>query len=278
MRRFSYVAPLALSLLASLTLAFTAVGQTPAPAKAAAKAAPAAKGKAYAPPRLFDGKPDLNGIWEVRGKVDADIQGKLNGKNIIVEPADGKIPYKADALAKKLKLNASKATEDPIHKCWMPGIPRLMYSPYPFRIAQAANQPIIAVLSQYVHTVRNINMGGEHLDGLENWLGDSRGKWEGDTLVVNVQNFNDMTWLDGAGSLHSTDLKVVERFTRTGPETITYEATVTDPSVLTKPFKISLPLMLHTEKNFQIMEYECFADKEGPTYTVGDKKDPEHGR
>ena len=136
----------------------------------------------------------------------------------------------------------------------------------------------MAVLSQYVHTVRNINMGGEHLDGLDLWLGDSRGKWEGDTLVVDVADFNDMTWLDGAGSLHSSAMHVVERFTRTGPETISYEATITDPTVLTKPFKISLPLALHTEKNFQIMEYECYAMKEGPTFTVGDKKDPEHGR
>ena len=247
-----------------LALAACAVGQT--------------KPGSYTPPRLADGKPDLNGIWEVRGKADADIQGKLNGKNIIVEPADGKIPYKPEALAKKKELAAKRATADPITKCWMPGVPRLMYVPYPFRIAQAADQPVIAFLSQYVHTVRNINMGGEHLDGLDLWLGDSRGKWEGDTLVVDVADFNDMTWLDGAGSLHSSMLHVVERYNRTGPETITYEATITDPEVLTKPFKIRLPLSLHTEKNFQIMEYECYAVKEGPTFTVGDKKDPDHGR
>jgi hypothetical protein len=233
---------------------------------------------AYTPPRLADGKPDLNGIWEVHGKVDADLEGKVGGKNIIVDPPDGKIPYKPEALAKKKELFAKRATADPITKCWMPGIPRLIYSPYPFRIAQAADQPVIAFLSQYVHTVRNINMGGEHLDGLDLWLGDSRGHWEGDTLVVDVADFNDMTWLDGAGSHHSGMLHVVERFTRTGPETITYEAIITDPVVLTKPFKISLPLALHTEKNFQIMEYECYAVKEGPTYTVGDKKDPDHGR
>jgi hypothetical protein len=234
---------------------------------------------AYAPPRLSDGKPDLNGIWEVRGKVDADLEARFtNGKSIIVEPADGKIPYKPEALAKKKDLAAKRTTADPVSKCWMPGVPRLTYSPYPFRIAQAADQPVIAFLSQYVHTVRNINMGGEHLDGLDLWLGDSRGHWEGDTLVVDVADFNDTTWLDGAGSHHSGMLHVVERFTRTGPETIDYEATISDPIVLTRPFKIAMPLALHTDKNFQIMEYECYAMKEGPTITVGDKKDPQHGR
>lgn len=253
------------STLCALAVTTCAMGQTKTKA-------------AYTPPRLADGKPDLNGIWEVRGKVDADIEAKLGGKNIIIEPADGKIPYKTEALAKKKELNAKRTTADPITKCWMPGIPRLIYAPYPFRIAQAADQPVIAFLSQYVHTVRNINMGGEHLDGLDLWLGDSRGHWDGDTLVVDVADFNDMTWFDGAGSLHSSMLHVVERYTRTGPETITYEATITDPEVLTKPFKIRVPLSLHTEKNFQIMEFECYATKEGPTITVGDKKDPDHGR
>jgi hypothetical protein len=147
----------------------------------------------YTPPRLADGKPDLNGIWEVRGKIDADLEGKIGGKNVIVDPANGKIPYKPEALAKKKELNAQRATMDPVTKCWMQGVPRIMYAPYPFRIAQAADQPVIAILSQYVHTVRNINMGGEHLDGLDLWLGDSRGHWEGDTLVVDVADFNDMT-------------------------------------------------------------------------------------
>jgi len=238
----------------------------------------AAQPKAYTPPRLADGKPDLNGIWEVRGKIDADVEAKSGSKNIIVDPPDGKIPYKPEALARKKELSAKRATADPISKCWMPGTPRLMYSPYPFRIAQSANQPVIVIMSQYAHTLRNIHMGGEHLDGLELWLGDSRGHWEADTLVVDVTAFNDMTWFDAAGSHHSGMLHVVERYTRTGPEVITYEATITDPVVLTKPFKISLPLALHTEKNFQIMEYECYAVKEGPTITVGDKKDPEHGR
>ena len=163
----------------------------------------------YTPPRLADGKPDLNGIWEVQGKVDADLEGKINGKNIIVDPADGKIPYKPDARAQKKANAATRATADPLSKCWMPGVPRLMYIPYPYQIVESANQPVIPILSQYVHVIRNIQMQGEHLDGLDNWLGDSRGKWDGDTLVVDVTNFNDQTWFDAAGNYHSGDLHVV---------------------------------------------------------------------
>ncbi len=226
--------------------------------------------QAYSVPRLADGKPDLNGIWQAQGNVDADLQGTVNGKNIIVDPPGGKIPYKPEALAQR--ANAPKATGDPLKKCWLPGVPRLMYIAYPYQIVESANQPVIAVLSQYAHVVRNIHMRGEHLEGLENWLGDSRGKWDGDTLVVDVANFNDQTWFDAAGNYHSEELKVTERYTRTGPNTIAYEATMTDPKVLARPFKIAVTLNRNTAKNAQIMEHECYADKEGPTFTVGDKK------
>jgi hypothetical protein len=240
---------------------------------AAAASVPAlAQSKSYSPPRLADGKPDLNGIWEVQGKVDANIEGKIGGRNIIADPADGKIPYKPEALAQRKQNAAGRATHDPLSKCWMPGVPRLMYIPYPYQIVESANQPVIPILSQYVHVIRNIQMQGEHLDGLENWLGDSRGRWDGDTLVVDVTNFNDMTWYDDAGNYHSNELHVVERFTRTGPNTIAYEATMTDPKVLTKPFTVRVTLARNTAKNAQIMEYECYANKEGPTFTVGDKK------
>jgi len=227
---------------------------------------------AYTPPRLTDGKPDLNGIWEVRSKIGQDIA------SAIIDPADGKVPYQKEALAQMRDNGKVRASRDPLNKCKMPGVPRLMYIPWPFQIVESANQPVIAILSQYVHIVRNINMRGEHLDGLDLWLGDSRGRWEGDTLVVDVTNFNDQTWFDAAGNYHSDALHVVERFTRTGPDVIAYEATITDPKVLTKPFKIRMPLARHTEKNFQLLEYECYAVKEGPTVTAGDKPDPEHGK
>jgi hypothetical protein len=245
-----------------------------APAAAQSKSSP----KFYEPPRLTDGKPDFNGIWEVRARVDADLEGKIGNKRIIVDPPDGKIPYKPEALARKKDNAQKRPAADPMSKCFMPGVPRLMYVAYPFQIVESANQSIISFLSQYNHTVRNIFLNGEHLDGLDFWLGDSRAHWEGDTLVVDVADFNDQTWFDAAGNYHSEALHVVERFTRTSPDTITYEAMIEDPKVLTRPFKISVPLTLHTEKNAQILESECFAAKEGPTVTAGDKPDTGHGK
>lgn len=226
----------------------------------------------YSVPRLADGKPDLNGIWQAPAGVDNDLEGRVNGKNIIVDPPNGKIPYKTEALAQRKENAAKKATADPLKKCWLPGVPRLMYIPYPYQIVESANQPVIPILSQYVHVIRNIHMRGDHLEGLQNWLGDSRGHWDGDALMVDVSNFNDQTWFDASGNYHSDELKVMERYMRTGPNTIAYEATMTDPKVLTRPFKIALTLNRNAAKNAQIVEYECYADKEGPSYTVGDKK------
>lgn len=237
-----------------------------------------AQAKKFTPPRLADGQPNFNGIWEVRGNVDANLEGKIAGKNIIVDPPDGRIPYKPEALAIRAKNQQARATADPVAKCFMPGVPRLMYLPFPFQIAQAAQQPVIALLSQYAHVIRNYNMKGEHLDGLELWLGDSRAHWDGDVLTVNVQNFNDQTWFDQAGNFHSGELQISERYQLTDLNTIAYQAVITDPKLLTRPFTIRLTLSRHSEKNFQLLEHECYANKEGPTVTAGDKPDPEHAK
>lgn len=234
----------------------------------------AAQSKGYDPPRLADGKPDFNGIWQAPGKNGVtDLEGKIRGKKIIVDPADGKIPYLPAALAKRAENNKNRATADPLGKCYMPGTPRLMYINQPFQFVETSTG--IAILSQFAHVVRNIHMErADHLKDIDFWMGDSVGHWEGDTLVVDNADFNDKTWLDSVGNYHSDALHVVERFTRTGPDTLTYEATIEDPKVFSKPWKISVPLALHTEKFFQILEFECYASKEGPTVTEGTKPDP----
>ena len=114
-------------------------------------------------------------------------------------------------------------------------------------------------LYEFAHALRNIPLDGSpHPDGLpDTWMGDSRGHWEGDTLVVDVKNFNDQTWFDHAGNFHSDALHVVERYTLTGPDHIQYEATIEDPKVFTKPWKISMPLYRRMEKNARLLEYEC---------------------
>jgi hypothetical protein len=219
----------------------------------------------YKAPRNADGTPDLQGIWQVRNTSAAfdveDHAGALGippGRSVIVDPPDGKIPYKPEALAKRQENFKNRAALDTLNKCYMPGVPRITYLDFPFQIFQTAKYTLIAY--EYIHIYRTIfTNGSPHIDGLDFWLGDPRGRWDGDTLVVDVTDFNDQTWFDAAGDYHSDKLHVVERYTRTSPNTLQYEATIEDPSVFTRPWKISLPLYRHTEPNFRLLEYECQA-------------------
>ena len=220
---------------------------------------------AYKVPRTPDGLPDLQGIWQVRDTAAAfdleDHPGALGippGLSVIVQPAGGKIPYKPEALAKREANFKNRKVDDPLNKCYMPGVPRITYLNFPFQIFETPQYTLIAY--EYIHNYRTIFTNKtEHLDGLDWWNGDSRGHWEGDTLVVDVSDFNDQTWFDAAGDYHSDKLHVVERYTRTGPDTLEYEATIEDPDVFTQPWKIRIPLYRHTEPNFRILEYECQA-------------------
>jgi hypothetical protein len=234
----------------------------------------AVRAQSYNPPRLADGKPDLNGIWNGPKGVNADIQAaKVNGKSVIVDPASGKLPYLPAALAKQKANNLNRTKADPVNKCYMPGLPRLMYMPDPYQIVEVPG--FVAILSEFMHNVRNIPVdGSKHLENIDLWLGDSRGSWDGDTFMVDTADFNDQTWFDAAGNYHSDELHTVERFTRTGPTTITYEATMTDPKVFSAPWKISMPLTLDTRKDAQILENECNYKAEGPTVTEGTRPDP----
>ena len=131
----------------------------------------------------------------------------------------GEIPYTPEAAAKKQQNFQNRATADPNNKCFLPGVPRANYMPFPFQIFQTAKD--VAILYEYVHAYRLIPLdGSKHPDDVDFWMGDSRGHWEGDTLVVDVSNNNDQTWFDASGNFHSEALHVVERYTRTGPNTI----------------------------------------------------------
>ena len=228
--------------------------------------------QSYSPPRGSDGKPDMNGIWQGPAIVNKDIQAaRINGKKVITDPPDGKIPYLPAAAAKQ-KEN-KRAAADPVSKCYMPGTPRLMYMPDPFFIAQTPG--FFAILSQFMHEVRGIPIdGSKHLPDIDFWQGDPRGSWDGDTFVIDSTDFNDLSWFDASGNYHSDELHVVERLTRTAATTISYSATITDPKVFSKPWTISMPLTLVTDKNAQILEDECSYRLEGPTVTEGTLPDP----
>jgi len=133
--------------------------------------------------------------------------------------------------------------------------------PYPFEIFQTPE--FIAITYEFEHASRTVQMARhEHLDGITFWMGDSRGRWEGETLVVDVADNNGDTWLDSSGNVHSDAMHVIERYTRTGPDTMQYEATIEDPKMLTRPFKISMPLYRDTSRNAQLYEYECHVYRE----------------
>lgn len=196
-------------------------------------------------------QPDLQGIWEPSKPVN-----NLEKGGYIKDPPDGKIPYAPGEAAKRDENAKNEKTADLVNRCYFPGVPRLMYMGYPFQIFET--DKYVAIVSEYAHVYRMIYLDGSpHIDFPGLWLGDSRGHWEGDTLVTDVTNFNDQTWFDKAGNHHSDQLHVTERFTRTGPHSLSYEATISDPKTFTKDWKIVVPMRQKTGPTARLMEYEC---------------------
>jgi hypothetical protein len=219
----------------------------------------------YVMPRTSDGQPDLQGIWQVLNTAAWDIQARAAERGIpggvgVVE--GNEIPYQPVAAAQKQENFANRHSADPLAKCYRPGVPRITYLPHPFQIFQFGD--MVAIVYEYLHYTRFIYTDGkdEHPDPnvIDFWMGHSLGRWDGNTLVVDTTNFNGQTWFDRAGNFHSDALHVVERYTRTGPDVITYEVTIEDPKVFTRPWTMSMPVHRRQDKNLQILEYECYPD------------------
>jgi hypothetical protein len=220
------------------------------------------QGPNYEPPRLRNGKPDLQGIWQVRNTANWDLEhhagnyGIPAGLGVVIDPTDGAIPYQPWAAEQQQKNFVERETADPVAKCYIAGVPRTMYSPHPLQIFQTPVE--VVILSEYVHTTRWIPLAPlPRYEGYESWIGDSRGHWDGDTLVVETVGFNGQTWLDHSGNFHSNALRVVERFRRTEPDVLTYEATLEDPNVFTRAWTIRMPLYLHRDRD-RLLENECY--------------------
>ena len=230
-----------------------------ASAPASAQTAPTAR----TVPRTAEGRPDLDGIWQVRNRAAVDLEdhmaraGMPAGRSVV---EGGTIPYQPWAAEKKRENFANRATADPLAKCYMAGVPRMMYMDTPFQIFQTRDAIGIAFEWNLHYRLIHTN-GSRHVDGIQFWLGDSRGRWEGDTLVVDVANHNDRTWFDMAGNFHSDALRVVERYTMLDANTIQYHATIEDPKVFTRPWTITMPFHRHTDRA-RVLEYNCQAEKE----------------
>ena len=212
-------------------------------------------------PRGSDGKPDLNGIWQVLNSAAVNLEdhtGALNARPGLGVVEGGGIPYRPEALKKRQENFAGRERYDLAEAaCYLPGVPRAMYLPHPFEIIQTPR--LIAMNFEFGHARRNIvTDGSKHPEGFPDfWMGDSRGRWEGDTLVVDTTNLDERTWLDHAGNFHSDALHVVERLVLADPAHIQYEATLEDPKVFTRPWKINMPLYKIQDRNAKILEYEC---------------------
>jgi len=238
---------------------------------------------AYRAPHMADGHPDLNGIWQALVTADWDIQDheaqpgphpEINGAygagpagQSIIE-GGGDIPYRPEALAKKRQNFQNRAVADvsndktwhdkgdPEFKCYMPGVPRANYMPFPFRIVQGSS-PYILMAYEFTSATRTIRMDWKGEAPTPSWMGWSRGHWEGETLVVDVSGMREESWLDRAGDYHSDEFHVVERYTPVSPYHLMYEATIEDPKVYTRSWKISFPLYRRMEKGVQLLEFKC---------------------
>jgi hypothetical protein len=243
-------------------------------------------GQAPQLPRV-EGKPNFSGIWQANNEAYYDLEShaalpaqitqqgvysydyaRLPAAAVValgataaipgslgVVQGDGKIPYKPEALATKKANVENWVDRDPEVRCYLPGTPRAMYMPYPFQITQSTNK--IHLAFSYAATARTI-----HMDKVEpppdfTWMGHSVGRWEGDTLVVEVTDFNDRTWFDRAGNYHSDAMKLTERYTLESANLIRYEATIEDPQVFSRPWKIAMPLYRRAEPNMQLIEFRC---------------------
>jgi hypothetical protein len=222
---------------------------------------------AYRAPRLGD-KPNLNGIWQALNTANWNLEGHaathgpapMLGAVFTVPPGLGvvdgdTIPYLPAMAAKKRDNQANWIKLDPEVKCYLPGVPRAAYLPYPFQIVQSPQNIMISY--EYANAVRIINMGTPTKAPAESWMGWSNGRWEGETLVIDVTSQMENTWFDRAGNFHSDALHVVERYTPRSADTLMYEATIEDPKVFSRPWKISMPLYRRVERNARLMEYRC---------------------
>jgi hypothetical protein len=238
-------------------------------------------------PGRIDGRPNFSGIWQANNEAHWDLQAHAARAGAVTQPGaypfeyarvaaapvvalgaaggvpgslgvvqdDGEIPYKPEALAVKQANAEHWIDRDPELKCYLPGLPRAMYMPYPFEITQAANK--VHVAYAYATTGRTIHLDEVDPPPADAWMGHSVGRWDGDTLVVDVSHFNDKTWFDRAGNFHSTALHLTERFTLLTPDVIHYEVTIEDPNVFTRPWRIAMPLYRRMEPNIQLLEYRC---------------------
>lgn len=237
---------------------------------------------ATAIPRTAAGRPDLNGLWQALNTANYDIQAHTARPAMAMRPGPvvpiparevmalgaigavpsgtgvvvgDELPYLPEALAQKKKNQERWLTLDPEIKCYLPGVPRANYMPFPFQIFQSDTAFFMAY--EYAGAVRNVFLSNPGPAPVDSWMGQSWGRWDGDTFVVESSGFNDQTWFDRSGNHHSEQMTVVERYTMTDRDHIQYEATITDPKVFSRPWTMRMPLYRHVNAEARLGQFKC---------------------
>lgn len=235
--------------------------------------------------RMPDGRPNLNGIWQVMNTANWDLEdhpAKPGPQQLGVFGATppgfgvvqgGEIPYKPAALQKRHEHFKNRFTDDPEAKCYMPGVPRATYLPYPFQIIQGATKVLIAYSINEANRTIHLDKAKPEPAPIDSWMGRSHGRWDGDTLVVEAAGFNGQAWLDRAGNYATDALKVTERYRPVGADRIEYDATLEDPTVFTRPWTISMPILRRPEKDARLLEFKCIEFAEELLYGHLKRKD-----
>jgi hypothetical protein len=251
----------------------------PQPKPTATKPASAAN---FSVPRLPTGKPDFNGVWQVMNTANYNIEPHASSAALEMRPGPvvpvpakdvvalgavgsvpaglgvvegGLIPYTPGALKQRDANKADWIHKDPEIKCYLPGVPRATYMGLPFQILQSDKSIMIAY--EYDGAVRNVVFKDPGPPPIDSWMDQSVAHWEGDTLVVVVTGLIDSSWFDRAGNFHSSDMKVVEKYHYTAPGVVRYEAEITDPTVFTRPWKMSMNLYRHVGEDAQLQQFRC---------------------
>jgi len=225
--------------------------------------------EAGAIPRTADGHPDFNGLWQALGnnhwgvephnaRFGPDYKWAATGAfpaglGVVV---GGQIPYTPAARTKQRENQANWLSEDPVVKCYMPGVPRANYMPFPFQIVQSPEHIVMAYEFSSASRIVYLNRP-DFTAPIPSWMGHSLGRWEGDTLVIDVTEQMPDSWLDRSGNHHTEQLKVTERYTFRSPDVIAYEARLEDPGVYTRPWSMKMPLYRRLEENAQLLEFKC---------------------
>lgn len=219
-------------------------------------------------PRAADGQPDLSGVWQSLNTAHWDLEPHVAGYPMLSElgaqfavpPGQGvveggKIPYLPEALEQRERNFAARLTEDPEGKCYLGGVPRSTYMPYPFQILQNVDE--IAIVYQFATGLRRITVDGTEDAPLDSWMGWSNARWDGDSLIVEVSGLNGLTWLDRAGNFASASARITERYTPLGPNHLHYEATINDPAVFSQPWMLRMPLYRIVDPDYRMLEFKC---------------------